>query len=69
MKNMHHPYKYWFEVSEKEQHKRFLKRIEDPMRRWKFKPDGPRIASPLVRYSRARDAMLRLRTLNNPPGM
>jgi polyphosphate kinase 2 len=30
--------KYWFEVSEREQHKRFLKRIEDPMRRWKLSP-------------------------------
>src|SRR5262249_53403917 len=30
--------KYWFEVSEQEQHKRFQKRIDDPMRRWKLSP-------------------------------
>ena len=30
--------KYWLEVSEKEQHKRFLARIEDPSKRWKLSP-------------------------------
>jgi polyphosphate kinase 2 len=30
--------KYWFEVSEKEQRRRFLKRVSDPMRQWKLSP-------------------------------
>src|SRR5438309_766237 len=30
--------KYWFEAGEQEQHKRFLRRIEDPMRRCKLSP-------------------------------
>jgi len=50
--------KYWFEVSEKEQHKRFLKRIEDPMRQWKLSPMDLESHRRWYDYSRARDAML-----------
>ena len=49
--------KYWFEVSEPEQHKRFLKRIEDPMRRWKLSPMDLESHRRWYDYSRARDAM------------
>ncbi len=49
--------KYWFEVSEKEQHKRFLKRIEDPMRQWKLSPMDLESHRRWYDYSRARDAM------------
>ncbi|MGD0470255.1 MAG: polyphosphate kinase 2 [Terriglobales bacterium] len=49
--------KYWFEVSESEQHKRFLKRIEDPMRRWKLSPMDLESHRRWYDYSRARDAM------------
>jgi len=49
--------KYWFEVSEKEQHKRFLKRITDPMRRWKLSPMDLESHRRWYDYSRARDAM------------
>jgi len=49
--------KYWFEVSEKEQHKRFLKRIDDPMRRWKLSPMDLESHHRWYDYSRARDAM------------
>ena len=51
--------KYWFEVSEAEQHKRFLKRIEDPMRRWKLSPMDLESHRRWYDYSRARDAMFR----------
>jgi polyphosphate kinase 2 len=50
--------KYWFEVSEKEQHRRFLRRIEDPMRRWKLSPMDLESHRRWYDYSRARDAML-----------
>src|SRR5512133_2257007 len=30
--------KYWLEISEEEQHKRFLDRIKDPSKRWKLSP-------------------------------
>jgi len=49
--------KYWFEVSEQEQHRRFLKRIEDPMRRWKLSPMDLESHHRWYDYSRARDAM------------
>jgi polyphosphate kinase len=49
--------KYWFEVSEPQQHKRFLKRIEDPMRRWKLSPMDLESHRRWYDYSRARDAM------------
>jgi polyphosphate kinase 2 (PPK2 family) len=49
--------KYWFEVSEKEQHRRFLKRIQDPMRRWKLSPMDLESHRRWFDYSRAKDAM------------
>jgi polyphosphate kinase 2 len=49
--------KYWFEVGEEEQHKRFLRRIEDPMRRWKLSPMDLESHRRWYDYSRARDAM------------
>jgi polyphosphate kinase len=50
--------KYWFEVSEQEQHNRFLRRIEDPMRRWKLSPMDLESHRRWYDYSRARDAMM-----------
>ena len=49
--------KYWFEVSEQEQHRRFLRRVEDPMRRWKLSPMDLESHRRWYDYSRARDAM------------
>jgi len=49
--------KYWFEVGEKEQHKRFLRRIEDPMRQWKLSPMDLESHRRWYDYSRARDAL------------
>jgi polyphosphate kinase 2 len=50
--------KYWLEVSEKEQHKRFLERIKDPTKRWKLSPMDLESHRRWYDYSRARDAML-----------
>jgi len=50
--------KYWLEVSEEEQHKRFLARIEDPSKRWKLSPMDLESHHRWYDYSRARDAML-----------
>lgn len=49
--------KYWFEVSEEEQHRRFLRRIDDPMRQWKLSPMDLESHRRWYDYSRARDAM------------
>jgi polyphosphate kinase len=50
--------KYWLEVSKREQHKRFLARIEDPSKRWKLSPMDLESHRRWYDYSRARDAML-----------
>ena len=50
--------KYWLEVSKKEQHKRFLARIEDSSKRWKLSPMDLESHRRWYDYSRARDAML-----------
>jgi polyphosphate kinase 2 len=50
--------KYWLDVSEKEQHRRFLARIQDPSKRWKLSPMDLESHRRWYDYSRARDAML-----------
>ena len=50
--------KYWLEVGEKEQHKRFLARIKDTSKRWKLSPMDLESHRRWYDYSRARDAML-----------
>ncbi len=50
--------KYWLDVSEKEQHKRFVARIRDPSKRWKLSPMDLESHRRWYDYSRARDAML-----------
>jgi polyphosphate kinase 2 (PPK2 family) len=50
--------KYWLEVGQKEQHRRFEARIKDPLRQWKLSPMDIGSFSRWYDYSRARDAML-----------
>jgi polyphosphate kinase 2 len=50
--------KYWLEVSEPEQEKRFRARIDDPRRQWKLSPTDLESRRLWYEYSRARDAML-----------
>jgi len=50
--------KYWLEVSEAEQKRRFDARIEDPLRQWKLSPTDLCSRSRWFEYSRARDIML-----------
>jgi len=50
--------KYWLDVSEKEQHRRFVARITDPTKRWKLSPMDLESHRRWYDYSRARDAML-----------
>ena len=50
--------KYWLEVNEKEQHKRFLARIGDTSKRWKLSPMDLESHRRWYDYSRARDDML-----------
>ena len=50
--------KYWFSVSDEEQQRRFLGRLEDPMRQWKLSPMDLESISRWESYSRAKDEMM-----------
>jgi len=49
--------KYWFSVSDEEQEKRFMERINKPIKRWKFSPMDLESRERWVEYSRAKDTM------------
>ena len=49
--------KYWFSVSDEEQEKRFLDRINDPTKRWKLSPMDLTARTKWVDYSKAKDEM------------
>lgn len=49
--------KYWFSVSEDEQEKRFISRINDPAKRWKFSDMDIIARNKWVEYSKAKDEM------------
>jgi polyphosphate kinase 2 len=59
--------KYWLEVSNEEQERRFLARIEDPLRQWKLSPMDLPSRSRWYDYSRARDAMLKATDTKHAP--
>jgi len=50
--------KVWLEVGQEEQEKRFLKRINDPMRQWKLSPMDVESYRRWYDFSKARDLML-----------
>lgn len=50
--------KYWLEVGQKEQQRRFEARIKDPLRQWKLSPMDLESFRQWYAYSRARDRML-----------
>jgi polyphosphate kinase 2 len=51
--------KFWLEVGNKEQQRRFEARIADPLRQWKLSPMDLPSREKWYEYSRARDAMLK----------
>ena len=50
--------KYWFSISDSEQERRFKKRAEDPLRRWKLSPMDLESRDQWVEYSKAKDEMM-----------
>ena len=50
--------KFWLEVGQEEQERRFKARIEDPLRQWKLSPMDVESFARWYAYSRARDMML-----------
>ena len=59
--------KFWLEVSNKEQEKRFQARIEDPLRQWKLSPMDLPSRRLWYDYSRARDQMLEFTDTEHAP--
>jgi polyphosphate kinase 2 len=59
--------KYWFSINREEQEKRFQKRIEDPIKRWKFSRMDLKSRELWLDYSKAKDAMFAVTdTKQNP---
>jgi polyphosphate kinase 2 len=50
--------KYWLEVGDAEQRRRFEARLDDPLRQWKLSPTDLESRRRWYEYSRARDEML-----------
>lgn len=50
--------KFWLEVSNEEQERRFKNRLQDPLRQWKLSPMDLPARTRWYEYSRARDKML-----------
>jgi polyphosphate kinase len=59
--------KFWLEVGQEEQEKRFLARIDDPLRHWKLSPMDLESYGRWYDYSRARDAMLKATDVDYAP--
>lgn len=59
--------KYWLEVGKKEQERRFMARIKDPLRQWKLSPMDLESFSRWYEYSRARDLMLKATDTRHAP--
>jgi polyphosphate kinase len=59
--------KFWLEVGKDEQEKRFLVRINDPMRQWKLSPMDLESYRRWYDYSRARDMMLKATDVDYAP--
>jgi polyphosphate kinase 2 len=59
--------KIWLEVGMEEQEKRFMARINDPMRQWKLSPMDLESYKHWYDYSKARDAMLSATDTSHSP--
>ena len=59
--------KYWLEVGQEEQERRFKARIKDPLRQWKLSPMDLESYARWYSYSRARDLMLEATDTRDAP--
>jgi polyphosphate kinase len=50
--------KYWFSITDEEQHFRFLMRIHDPLKQWKLSPMDVQSRARWEQYTKAKEAML-----------
>jgi len=59
--------KYWLSVSDEEQERRFLARINDPTKRWKLSPMDVQARAKWVDYSEAKDRMFAVCDIKEAP--
>ena len=50
--------KYWFSITDDEQHLRFLMRIHDPLKQWKLSPMDLESRRRWEAYTKAKETML-----------
>ena len=50
--------KYWFSISDQEQHQRFLARIHDPLKQWKLSPMDLESRRRWEQYTKVKEVML-----------
>src|SRR6202046_5328348 len=50
--------KYWFSITDEEQHVRFTMRIQDPLKQWKLSPMDVQARARWEQYTKAKEAML-----------
>ena len=50
--------KYWFSITDEQQHTRFLARLHDPLKQWKFSPMDLESRVRWEAYTKAKEAML-----------
>ena len=49
--------KYWFSITDEEQHLRFLMRIHDPLKQWKLSPMDLKSRARWEEYTKAKEEM------------
>ncbi|HVZ42624.1 MAG TPA: polyphosphate kinase 2 [Ramlibacter sp.] len=59
--------KYWFSISDEEQHLRFLARIQDPLKQWKLSPMDLESRRRWEDYTRAKEVMLERTHISEAP--
>ena len=59
--------KFWLDVGQEEQERRFAARINDPLRQWKLSPMDVESYSRWYQYSKARDMMLKATDTEDAP--
>jgi polyphosphate kinase len=59
--------KYWFSISDEEQHLRFLSRIHDPLKQWKLSPMDLESRRRWEDYTRAKETMLARTHIDEAP--
>ena len=59
--------KYWFSISDEEQHLRFLGRIHDPLKQWKLSPMDLQSRVRWEEYTKAKEVMLERTHISEAP--